>query len=81
MDVWGPGWMWYGSLLDSDEGRPVIEICSAACKAKHEQQHGNCDLSSNPDVIIVDDPVDDSLTKNQRVAFKKWFTGTLFDGV
>lgn len=37
IDVWGPGWQWFGALSDKRTGRePAIEhiICSAECKAK-----------------------------------------------
>jgi hypothetical protein len=29
---WGPTWEWWGSAKDLDEGRPVVKICSSACR-------------------------------------------------
>jgi hypothetical protein len=33
--AWGPGWCWYGSWRDVDEGRPYTIVCSDVCRAKH----------------------------------------------
>lgn len=32
---WGEnGWSWYGSLLDVDDGNPVLIACSRECRRK-----------------------------------------------
>lgn len=30
-ETWGPTWIWYGSLREWDEGKPIYKACSVAC--------------------------------------------------
>lgn len=32
--LWGPSWQWFGSYKDLDEGKPIVKVCSEACKKK-----------------------------------------------
>lgn len=34
--VWGPGWAWYGSHRQVDDGLPLFKACSDACMALRE---------------------------------------------
>lgn len=36
---WGPGWVWYGSLADLDDDKPVTHGCSMRC-AKAARKKG-----------------------------------------
>lgn len=31
---WGPGWRWYGSMAQLDEGKPIVKMCSKQCAAQ-----------------------------------------------
>lgn len=31
VELWGPTWSWYGSLLDEDYSEPVPKFCSKTC--------------------------------------------------
>lgn len=35
--VWGPGWVWYGSYRQVDDGLPPFKACSDACMALREE--------------------------------------------
>jgi len=32
-EIWGPGWRWYGSLADEDDGHIPRLVCSDECAA------------------------------------------------
>lgn len=31
-EPWGPGWSWWGSYLDTEQGRPIVKVCSDTCR-------------------------------------------------
>ncbi len=31
-DIWVPTWLWYGSAKDLDDSKPVVVVCSEACR-------------------------------------------------
>ncbi len=35
VDEWGPGWMWYGSIADMEDGN-IAKVCSDACRERAE---------------------------------------------
>ena len=38
VDAWGDDWSWYGSINDLDDGKPIVKLCSAACKRVVEEE-------------------------------------------
>lgn len=30
--VWGPEWLWFGSIKELDDDAPIIKICSESCR-------------------------------------------------
>lgn len=34
LDAWRPGWIWYGSIRDFENGEAIVKMCSEACRAE-----------------------------------------------
>lgn len=34
--IWGETWRWWGSVVEGEEGVPVLKTCSDACRARLE---------------------------------------------
>lgn len=34
---WGPGWFVFGSICDEEDDKPVLVVCSFACRSKSKE--------------------------------------------